>query len=78
MPFPEPGENPGNEVELTPFPTRERGGRAFEEFSLPWDGAFNQHSQGVRNLIARLDFILRIVLIPRVMINHGGDGGDKR
>ena len=32
---------------------------------------------GVGNLIVSLDFMLRVALIPRGLINHGGDGGDK-
>ena len=27
-------------------------------------------------MIARLDFMLRVGLIPRGFINHGGDSGD--
>ena len=44
-------------------------GREFDELSLPGGGAFDHYSQGVGNLIASLNFILRIALIP----NHGGD-----
>ena len=32
--------------------------------SLPGGGAFDHYSQGVGNLIASLDFILRVALIP--------------
>ena len=35
--------------------------------------AFDHHSQGVGNLITSLNFILRVVLIPCGLINHGGD-----
>ena len=28
---------------------------------------------GVGNLIANLDFMLRVAMIPRDVINHGGD-----
>ena len=34
-------------------------------------------TQGVGNLIASLDIILQVVLIPHGLINHGVDGGDK-
>ena len=45
---------------LTPFPTQE-------------GGHFDHHSLGVRNLIANLDFMLRVALILSGLINHGGD-----
>ena len=44
-------------------------GREFDELSLPGGGAFDHYSQGVGNLIASLNFVLRVALIP----NHGGD-----
>ena len=55
---------------LTSFPAREEGiwltkssrGRAFDHYSL-----------GVGNLIASLDFMLRVALIPRGVINHDED-----
>ena len=47
------------------------GGREFDELSLSRGGAFNHYSQGVGNLITSLDFMLRVVLIPRGVINHG-------
>ena len=49
------------------------GGREFDELSLSGGGAFDHYSQGVRNLIATLDFMLRVALIPRGVINHGKD-----
>ena len=48
---------------LMPFPARE-GGHLIT-------------TQGVGKLIASLDFMLRVALIPRGLINHGRDGGDK-
>ena len=56
-----------------PFPAQ-KGGR---ELSVPGDGAFDHHSYGVENLIASLDFMLQVVLIPHGLLNHGRDGGDK-
>ena len=44
-------------------------GRELDELSLPGGGAFDHYSYGVGDLIASLDFILRVALIP----NHGGD-----
>ena len=35
--------------------------------------AFDHYSLGVGNLIASLDFMLRVALIPRGVINHGED-----
>ena len=35
------------------------GGREFDELSLPQGRAFDHYSQGVRNLIASFDFVLR-------------------
>ena len=52
-------------------------GREFDELSPPRGRAFDHHSQGVGNLIASFDFMLRAVLIPCGLINHGRDGGDK-
>ena len=40
------------------------GGREFDELSLPRGGAFDHYSQGVGNLIANLDSMLRVMLIP--------------
>ena len=51
--------------------------RAFDAFSCSVGRAFDHHSLGVRNLIANIDVMLRVALIPRGLINHGGDGGDK-
>ena len=51
--------------------------RAFHTFSCPGEGAFDHHSVGVGNLIASLDVMLRVMLIPRGLINHGRDDGDK-
>ena len=48
-------------------------GREFDEVSLPGGGAFDHYSEGVGNLIASLDFMLRVVLIPHGVISHGGD-----
>ena len=45
-------------------------GREFDE--LPGGGAFDHYSLGVGNLIASLDFILRVALIPRGVINPPG------
>ena len=39
--------------------------RAFDAFSCPEGRAFDHHSKGVGNLIASLDFMLRVVLISR-------------
>ena len=63
---------PGITGHLTSFPARE-GGREFDELSLPQGGAFDHYSKGVGNLIASFDFMLRAALIPRGVINHGGD-----
>ena len=49
---------------LTPFPAQE-------------GGYFDHHSWGVRKMIPNLDFMLRGRLIPRGLINQGGDGVDK-
>ena len=43
---------------------------------LTWSSrgrAFDHYSLGVGNLIACLDFMLRVALIPRGVINHGED-----
>ena len=66
---PRPRAYPGH---LTSFRARE-GGREFDELSLPRGGAFDHYSYGASNLIASLDFILRVSLNPRGVINHGGD-----
>ena len=47
--------------------------RAFDFFSCPGGRAFDHYSLGVGNLIASLDFMLRVALIPRGVINHGED-----
>ena len=39
--------------------------RAFDAFSCPGGRAFDHHSSGVENLIASLDFMLRVALISR-------------
>ena len=49
------------------------GGREFDKLSLPWGGACHHYSEGVGNLIASLDFMLRVGLIPCGVTNHGGD-----
>ena len=41
--------------------------------SLPGGRAFDHYSLGEGNLIVSLDFMLRVVLIPRGVINHGED-----
>ena len=46
---------------------------AFDASSCPGGRAFDHHSQEVGNLIANLDVMLRVELIPRGLINHGGD-----
>ena len=51
--------------------------RTFDAFPCPGGRAFDYHSWGLVNLIASLDYILRVALIPRGLVNHGGDGGDK-
>ena len=40
---------------------------------FPGDGAFDHYSLGVGNLIASLDFMLRVALIPRGVIYHDED-----
>ena len=40
---------------------------------LPGGGAFHHYSYGVGNLITSLDFMLRVALIPRGVINLAGD-----
>ena len=40
---------------------------------LPRGGAFDHYSYVVGILIASLDFVLRVGLIPRGVINHSGD-----
>ena len=45
------------------------GGREFNELSFPRGGAFDDYSYGVGNLIASLDFVLWLALIPRGVIN---------
>ena len=47
--------------------------RAFDAFSCPRGRGFDHHSKGVGNLITSLDIMLRVALIPRGLINHGGD-----
>ena len=49
------------------------GGRKFDELSFLGGWAFDHYSQGVGNLIASLDFNLRVALIPHGMLNCGGD-----
>ena len=53
------------------------GGREFDELNLPGDGAFDHHSYGVGNLIASLNCMLRVVLIPDGLLNHGRHDRDK-
>ena len=50
---------------------------AFDAFFCPGRREFDHHSKGAGNLITSLDFMLRVVLIPHGLINHGGDGRDK-
>ena len=59
--IPPPPAYPGH---LTPFPAREGG------------NLITTH-RGVGNLITSLDIMLRVVLIPRGLIKHGRDGGNK-
>ena len=40
--------------------------------------AFDHYSLGVGNLIASLDFMLRVALIPRGVINHDEDSQSER
>ena len=55
---------------LTSFPAR-KGGNLI---NLVFPGAgFDHYSLGVGNLIASLDFMLRVALIPRGVINHNED-----
>ena len=55
---------------LTSFPAREGGNL----INLVFPGrAFDRYSWGVGNLIASLDFMLRVALIPRGAINHSED-----
>ena len=51
--------------------------REFDAYSCPKGGPFDHHSLGVGNLIASLDIMLRVVLLPSGLINHGRYGGDK-
>ena len=55
---------------LTSFPAREGGNLI--NLVFPW-WAFDHYSLGVGNLIASLDFMLPVPLIPRGVINHGED-----
>ena len=47
--------------------------QTFDTFSSPGGREFDHHSYWVRNVLASLDFMLRVVLIPRGLINHVGD-----
>ena len=51
--------------------------RPFDTSSCPGGRAFDHHSYGVGNLIASLEFILRVALILHGLINHGRDSRDK-
>ena len=51
--------------------------RAFDAFSCPGGRAFDHHSEGVGNLMASLDIMLPVALIPSELINHGGDKLDE-
>ena len=52
------------------FPAREGGNL----INLVFPGrAFDHYSLGVGDLIASLNFMLRVALIPRGVINHGED-----
>ena len=51
--------------------------RTFDPSACPGGRAFEIHLYEVGNLIASLDFMLRAALIPRGLINHGGDGGSR-
>ena len=59
---PPPGHTPGIWHLFLPGRREFSRGRAFDHYSL-----------GVGNLIASLDFMLRVALIPRGVINHGED-----
>ena len=43
-----------------------------DAFSSPRGRAFDHHSWGVGKLIASLDAMLRVGLIPSGLVNHGG------
>ena len=47
-------------------------GREFDELSLPRGGAFDHNSSRVGNLIVSLDFVLRVALFPRKLIEATG------
>ena len=47
--------------------------RAFDAFSCPGGREFDHHSKGVGNLSSSLNFMLRVALIPRGLINHWAD-----
>ena len=64
---PPPRANPGH---LTSFPTWEGGNLIYLVF--PGTGIWSLLI-GVGNLIASLDFMLRVALIPWGVINHGED-----
>lgn len=52
----------------------------FDAFSCLRGRAFDHHSWvggGGQNLITSLDFLLRVMLIPRGLINRGRDSRDK-
>ena len=61
----------------TPAPPLPSIPQAFDAFSCQGGRAFDHHSKGVGNLIANLNVMLGVVLIPRGLINHSGDGRDK-
>ena len=47
--------------------------QGFDVLFCPGGRTFDHHPQGVGNLIASLDVMLRVTLISRGLINHGGD-----
>ena len=65
--LPPPRAYPGH---LMSFPAQE-GGNLINLVFPGW--AFDHYSLGVGNLIASFDFMLRVALIPRGVINHGED-----
>ena len=46
--------------------------RAFDAFVVPWGGEFDHYTYGVGNLNFNLDFVLRVPVNDRALINHGG------
>ena len=46
--------------------------RAFDALVVPGGGAFDHYTYGVGNLSSILDFVLRVPVSERGLINHGG------